>query len=128
MFASCSTENEPESLQIQEQPTEKTRYYVKYEVTFSTQHTNTTKNISFTTEKGTETVSFTEWTKTKSWEGTYGPVDKEFKASISCVVPNYTYDSEIHARIYLSRDKEPFVIKAEGNGKYSLALQTKIDF
>lgn len=125
LFSSCSTdETEPDL----SQSVDKSRYYVKYEVTFSTQHVNTVKNVSFTTEKGTEKISFTEWTNTKSWEGTYGPVDKDFKASIDCAVPNYKYESTIHARIYLSRDKEPFVIKAEGSGKYSLSLETKIDF
>ena len=131
MLASCSPENDPEILDpeySEVQPAEKPRYYVKYEVTFSTQHTNTIKNLIFTTDKGTENKSFTEWTKTKSWEGTYGPVDKDFVATLTCSVPDYDYNSEIHARIYLSREKEPFVIKAEGSGKYSLSLQSKIDF
>ena len=120
ILASCSTDDPGFE--------EKARYYVKYEVTFKTQHTNTIKNISFTTENSTENISFTEWVKTKSWEGTYGPVDKNFKATINCVVPDYNYDCEIHARIYLSREKEPFVIKSEGIGKYSLFLQANIDF
>ncbi|MBQ1973282.1 MAG: hypothetical protein II222_02900 [Paraprevotella sp.] len=105
-----------------------TRYYVKYEVSFNTQHVNTVKSISFATENGTESIKFTDWTKTKNWEGTYGPVGKDFKASIRCDVENYSYSSVIHARIYLSREKEPFVIKAEGEGEYSLSLQTNIDF
>lgn len=125
--SSCTTESEldkePEVI-----PEESARYYVKYEVTFHTQHTNTTKNIEFTSDKGKENISFTEWTKSKSWEGTYGPVDKDFIASIKCSVPNYRYDCEIHARIYISREKEPFVIKAEGSGEYSLNLQATIDF
>ena len=120
-FTSCSSDNESE-------PLEEARYYVKYEVEFKTQHTNTEKNISFTTDKGSEKISFTEWTKTLSWEGTYGPVSKDFIASIDCSVPSYSYSSEIHARIYLCREKEPFVIKAEGKGKYILSLQSKIDF
>ena len=123
VMVSCSSGNE-----TPEMPEDTARYYVKYEVDFYTQHTNTVKNIDFTTEKGKESISFTEWTKSKSWEGTYGPVDKKFVASISCTVPDYQYNSEIHARIYLSREKEPFVIKAEGSGKYSLNLQATIDF
>ena len=121
--SSCTAESE-----LDKEPEESARYYVKYEVTFHTQHTNTIKNIEFITEKGKENISFTEWTYSKSWEGTYGPVDKNFVASIKCSVPDYRYDSEIHARIYLSREKEPFVIKAEGSGEYSLNLQTTIDF
>ena len=121
-LTSCSSSEDSEI------PQEEARYYVKYEVSFKTQHTNTTKDIKFTTEKGIEKISFTEKTKTLSWEGTYGPVNKDFIASISCNVPSYSYSSEIHARIYLSREKEPFVIKAEGTEEYSLGLQTKIDF
>ena len=122
LFASCSASDDSEISQ------EEARYYVKYEVSFTTQHTNTVKNISFTTENGTEKMSFTEKKKLLSWEGTYGPVDKDFIASISCNVPSYSYSCEIHARIYVCREKEPFVIKDEGTGKYSLNLKYQIDF
>lgn len=124
MFVSSCT---AESV-LDKEAEESARYYVKYEVQFTTQHTNTEKIVSFQTETGPMEISFTEWTKTKSWEGTYGPVDKDFVAYIKCSVPDYKYDSEIHARIYISREKEPFVIKDEGYGKYSLNLQTTIDF
>ena len=121
--SSCTAESE-----LDKEPEESARYYVKYEVDFATQHTNTEKIVTFQTETGPMEISFTEWTKKKSWEGTYGPVDKNFVAYIKCSVPDYKYDSEIHGRIYISREKEPFVIKAEGYGKYSLNLQAAIDF
>lgn len=123
LFVACTAEStknlEPEDL---------TRYYVKYEVNFTTRHFSVEKYFTVMTDKGTEDFYFDEDSKTSSWEGTYGPVDKEFVAYIKCSVPDYKYDSEIHARIYISREKEPFVIKAEGTGTYSLNLQTTIDF
>lgn len=122
LFASCSTEDTPDSSD------DLALYYVKYEVTFKTKHVNTEKIIRFKTENGKERISFTEWKSSIYWDGTYGPVDKNFRPFISCVVPDYKYASEIHARIYISREKEPFVIKAEGDGEYSLSLETKIDF
>ena len=52
-LTSCSSSEDSEI------PQEEARYYVKYEVSFKTQHTNTTKDIKFTTEKGIENANST---------------------------------------------------------------------
>lgn len=123
LFVSCTAESE-----LDKEPEESARYYVKYEISATTQHFSVEKHFTVMTDKGAEDFYFDEDTKTSSWEGTYGPVNKDFVASIKCSVPDYRYSSSIHARIYISREKEPFVIKAEGTGQYSLNLQAAIDF
>ena len=109
---------------------ESARYYVKYEVKIQTQHINADRTISYTDEKGKHSFTNSEWMKSMEWDGTYGPVDKNFVASLSCQTA-YDDNTQIYARIYVSREKEPFVVKAEGNnekGRCSLSLYYKIDF
>lgn len=122
VFASCSKEDDVPV----EEPV--VRYYVKYEVTFTTQHLNAPRNITFTNEEGSQTISITDYAKTITWDRVYGPVDKNFVASLDCNVGSYEYTSNIHAKISMSRDKEPFVIKAEGSNTKSISLRYKIDF
>lgn len=129
-FTSCSKDDDQTSSKdpYSEQNNstkEDTRYYVKYEVTYSTYHVNESRVVKFETEKGMETISLNQQSKTVSWEGTYGPVKKHFVASLDCDTPGYDWDSQIHARIYVCREKEPFVIKAEGEKSHSLLLQYK---
>ena len=126
LVQSCSKDDDNNIERPQQE--EPTRYYVKYEVTSTTQHVNVNRVVKFATEKGEESISLEERKNTVSWEGTYGPVQKGFVTSLDCSIPNYTYSSVIHARIYVSREKEPFVIKSEGEGKYFLQLSYKIDF
>ena len=123
MFVSCSKDDD-----VPEVPVEPVRYYVKYEVTFNTQHINAPRHINFTNENGSQTISLTNEAKTVIWDRTYGPVDKNFVASLDCNVENYQYSSNIHAKISISRDQEPFVLKAERSGTRSVTLQYKIDF
>lgn len=123
-LSSCSSDDD---ITPQE---ESVRYYVKYEVSIYTWHTNINRTITFTDEKGTQTLVNKDNVREINWEGTYGPVDKNFVASLHCETAQLD-DTAIHARIYVSREKEPFVIKAEGtNNKNSkeLSLTYKIDF
>ena len=100
-----------------ENPEDAARYYVKYEVNSKFGYGVTaSQTIKFTTENKAST--------SMNWEGTYGPFKKGDFISLS--VSNSIMD--IHGRIYVGRDKEPFVIKAEGSGKKNLNLQTTIDF
>lgn len=124
-FVSCSKDSDKEEPVVIEEPA---RYYVKYEVTFETAHINPTRVLKFATEKGIQTINLEQKTKTVTWEGTYGPIEKGFKTSLDCSTPNYAYSSVIHGRIYVCREKEPFVIKAEDEGDHSLLLNYSIDF
>lgn len=81
-----------------------------------------TTAITFTSENGTETVT----TTALSWDGTYCPLTKG--TTIRMNVASKTSGEYNHARIYVSRDKEPFVIKAEDAGNHDIALSYTIDF
>lgn len=117
MLLSCSKDDEDDA-----------RYYVKYEVTFTTQHINATRNIYVDTDKGPQYISLEGTGKSLTWERVYGPVDKNFLAAMTCALDNYPYPSSIHGLIWVSRDKEPFVIKAEDTQEKSISLKYKIDF
>ena len=124
MFLSCSKDDDDND--NVKQPVEETRYYVKYEVSCSSLH-NAKRTYSFSTEKGDQTVTSENHGSTK-WEGTYGPVSKMFFAKFSCTIDEKEQDCTCHARIYVSREKEPFVIKAEGTGRKSLNISYQINF
>ena len=123
MFASCSKDDDPAA------------YYVKYEVTFKTQKTGIRVEAYFNTEKSVETMISQTQSNNFFWEGTYGPVEKGFLTNLACSTIEEdmygrmkVYEGEIQARIYVSRDKEPFVIKADQIGVGSVSLNYKIDF
>lgn len=105
-------------------PEEQARYYVRYEVQFTTQHNNANRVIKYTNEKGEQTIKLEN---DFTWEGTYGPVDKGFVAKLSGRCPNYSYSASIHGRIYVCREREPFVIKAEDTSR-EINLRYAIDF
>lgn len=123
-LVSCSKDEEVPEVPVEEP----VRYYVKYEVTFNTQHINAPRHINFTNENGNQTIRLTNESKTVIWDRTYGPVDKNFVASLDCNVGTYQHSSNIYAKISMSREKEPFVLKAEGSGTKTVSLWYKIDF
>lgn len=136
LFNSCSKDDDNDVVEVikyveKDQQTnnqvEDTRYYVKYEVTCTTSKLAVERAYTFTTEKGEQIVKSTNSVQTTTWEGTYGPVKKGFTTSLKCQVQT-EYGSSCHARIYVCREKEPFVIKAEGTGVTSLSLSYQIDF
>lgn len=112
-----------------EEEKEDVRYYVKYELTSTTGHAAVNRNLKFTTENGTQTLIITPGTTEKNvtWEGTYGPVKKGFLAFFLCNIVE-SERSSTHARIYVCREKEPFVVKADGSGNSSISLGYTIDF
>lgn len=122
LLCACSSDDN-DAPQKEEEKEEDVRYYVKYEVTAKTQHINPIKTIKFTTEEGSKTIELTG-SLTSEWEATYGPVSKDFVAQLECSVNNYNYSQTFHARIYICRDKEPFVIKAEDEDK-TISLKSR---
>lgn len=124
IFTSCSDDD---SNTIPEQ--EPVRYYVKYEMTSKTYHDNQPRIITVNTEKGIQTITLKDTWKNTSWEETYGPVNKSFIPSLEVNIKKDDYSSTIQGKIYVSREKEPFVLKAQGSsGTYSLSLTCSIDF
>lgn len=121
----CSSDEDPM------QQSEESRYYVKYEVYMplgSGFESSTTREISFVTEKGKETIT----TSNESWEGTYGPLKKntELYLSVEAKSGGIRTNVEYYVRLSVSRDKEPFVLKGEQRGKAISSLYTSytIDF
>ena len=95
-----------------------TDYYIKY-VVKSIQPYNI-NSVTVATDNGVKTLRFKN---TLSWEQTYGPVAKGFKASIK--VDALTSTVEIHC----CRGKEPFALKAIKNGQASSpSLEYTIDY
>jgi uncharacterized protein YxeA len=132
MFTACSKdESEPktteqkETSETSEKQEEAPRYYVKYEVYSSTgSKISCTQTITFTTDKGNQSVTQNGPAKAFSWEATYGPFKKGDKVILN--VSNSTMD--VQARIYASREQEPFVIKAESKYHGGASLSYTIDF
>ena len=98
---------------------EKVDYYIKY-IVKSVDSTIRIRSVSVATDNGIQTLEFKN---NYSWEQTYGPVAKGFKASIQ--VQGVTKTLEIHC----CRGKEPFALKAIKNGQTSSpSLEYTIDF
>ena len=124
-LASCGDSgDEPNYIE----PVETPNYYVKYEFTSQNSHLYS-RNITITTENGTQKIRIPETTKA-DWEGVYGPVKKGFLTSLDVSFDDY---GTIWARISVCKGKEPFAVKAEGRGtatnnKTSVSLSYVIDF
>ena len=118
-FISCSSDDD-DSPSI---PEGKTDYYVKYEVSAQNAgYATITWNLEYSTDKGVGTSTIKDGGK---WEATYGPFPKS--AEVFLRLSNGSSSYPVNARILVSKDKEPFVIKAEHSGGDHL-LEYKIDF
>ena len=113
-FAFCSCGDDDENL-----------YYVKYTFSANTIHLNVEKTIKCSTPEGEKTIDCRD----KVWEETYGPVSKSFKPRMECVMDKSEvgYGRPMYAKIYVSRNNEPFVLKAEGTDVSEIKLSCKID-
>ncbi len=131
---SSSTENNDDNLggkdddKIDNEKEEDVRYYVKYKLDMPSLHINVRKTIRFVTENGVQSFD----TMDMQWEGTYGPLKKGTKLFLECASHSqseYNYSqTNYHGCIYVCREKEPFVIKAEDSGKHDISLLYFIDF
>ncbi len=113
-FSSCTNE-EPSPSNTQQGTETDANYYVKYTaLAYGGVGYENARIESVTVE--TETGSKTIEPNVKSWEETYGPVSKGFKAKIQATGASKT------VRIYVCRGEEPFVIKAEGSSSTSYTI------
>lgn len=113
-FSSC-TNDEPSPSNTQQGTETDANYYVKYTaLAYGGVGYENARIESVTVE--TETGSKTIEPNVKSWEETYGPVSKGFKAKIQATGASKT------VRIYVCRGEEPFVIKAEGSSSTSYTI------
>ncbi|MGI6242042.1 MAG: hypothetical protein ACOYJK_00660 [Prevotella sp.] len=106
MVACTSDNDECKSGEVKE---ETHAYYIKYEVFAPILVYGRGDNtISYTNEAGVQKVT-TENTK---WEITCGPVKKGFTAQLSSRTSVTSNSSKIQIKIFVARDNEPFVLKA----------------
>lgn len=113
-FSSCTNE-EPSPSNTQQGTETDANYYVKYTaLAYGGVGYENARIESVTVE--TETGSKTIEPNVKSWEETYGPVSKGFKAKIQATGASKT------VRIYVCRGEEPFVIKGEGSSSASYTI------
>lgn len=107
----------------QEEPKNIDSYYVKYEAMDGGQVSyanKTTRRITFKDVKSDSGV-----TVYGNWEGTYGPFKKGDKVYLYIsTTGRYT----TNARLSVSKNTEPFTIKAEERESNSIKLEYIIDF
>ena len=130
LFVGCSKDDDPTRDVTPPIEQEDIRYYVKYEVYMPLGYSGqeTSRRITFVSEKGVESYTSSD----ESWERTYGPLKEGTLLSLNVQAitgGRRTYEDS-YARIYVSRDKEPFVIKAEQTKRSagSLSISYRIDF
>lgn len=117
-FSSCTNEEpSPSNTQPETETGTETdaNYYVKYTALAygGVGYENARiKSVTVETETGSKTIE----PNVKSWEETYGPVSKGFKAKIQATGASKT------VRIYVCRGEEPFVIKGEGSSSASYTI------
>ena len=115
-FSSCTNdEPSPSNTQPETETGTDANYYVKYTALAygGLGYENARiESVTVETETGTKTIE----TNVKSWEETYGPVSKGFKARVQATGTSKT------VRIYVCRGEEPFVIKAEGSSSASYTI------
>lgn len=89
-------------------------YYVKYEVYMrDTSSVPVTREIKFTSEKREQAIT----TYNDSWTGIYGPFKKGAKLSLTAKGSLVTNKVESYIIISVSRNNEPFSVKAEKREK-----------
>ena len=126
MLCGCSDDDDECKIPQEKPQVEEVRYYVKYELAVKADAKNKYTTFNFATDKGIQ-KKYLEGSKT--WEATYGPVNKGFQTSFDCTMNNGDARwTNVHGRIYVSRGKEPFVLKAEGDDGASFSLRYTIDF
>ncbi len=115
LFISCSSDDE----ELQDNNV----YYVKYELSMPSLHLGMQKSISVSTESGDKTFTTTSTT----WENTYGSVSKNFTARLNCrFLDSHEYGytkTHIRARILVSKNNEPFTVKADTTLKKDVSIK-----
>lgn len=118
---SCSKDdNDPEPTIIED-----VRYYVKYEVDLTGSTNNHTYKIEYLTQDGAKLISEKKYGRSFYWDGTYGPFKKNDKVSLSVSTGGTL---KVNARISVSREKEPFAIRAETISGDGASLNYIINF
>lgn len=117
MLWGCGTNNndEPTSSSFEE-------YYVKYEADVKSVYIG--NNIKYTVYTDTGVQTFTSG---KTFSQTFGPVKKDFEASITADANSWEI-ADCNVRIYVCRGNEPFALKANKSGGKAVTVSYIIDY
>ncbi|WP_155952907.1 hypothetical protein [Prevotella sp. HUN102] len=115
----CSSDDDGVSEKEKPQPeveVSKDEYYIRYEVTCTSDNPKSVKEINVTTGRGNKITEMPEGT-TSRWQAIFGPVKKGYNAILSCHSEDPNDNSRFHARIEVSKNNGPFVFKREDQNK-----------
>lgn len=113
-FESCGEEDKIVRFPDREEEREEVvEYYIKY-VANSVNRYYSITGVTVATDRGTQSFNYSTNAQ-KTWEQTYGPVKKGFRASITVEGAKIN-----NVEIYCCRGSEPFALKASKNGSGSL--------
>lgn len=106
-------------------------YYVRYEVSMPLENIPSyphPKEVTYIDEEGEQSFKTME----SSWSATYGPFRKHTKLYLNVIAGDGVIKvNDWYARLYVSRNNHPFIIKAEDRAEdsaSSLSLSYTIDF
>jgi hypothetical protein len=98
-------------------------YYVKYAGAVDTRYIQVPLDIVITDENNhTEHIDATD-----SWSRIIGPVNKKFNASISVATEGSPNNMTLLAKIYVSKNDDPFVLK-ESDESTDTSIPLQIDY
>lgn len=102
-------------------------YYVRYEVKTSSRYVFSEIQVEITTENGVE-----KRIVPPNWNGTFGPIKSSSEVILNVIYPgeSYVYNlTSFTGRISISKNNEPFVLKAEEiANQRPLSMSYIIDF
>ena len=100
-------------------------YYVRYEMSTSSQYVKNSRKISVNTDSGVKEYN----TDLNGFTETFGPFKKCFNANITVVYVSDYPGATTTLKIYVSRGQEPFALKAETvGGQKTVSASYIIDF
>ncbi|MBP5364953.1 MAG: hypothetical protein J6Y82_03410 [Bacteroidales bacterium] len=115
-IASCSNDDDED-----DKPTKVDNYYVKYEVQTEKRVYICDKNITYKdVDEGKKIAT------RQDWSGTYGPFKKGDNVYLRVSINNTL--NMMSGRISVSKNHEPFVVRAETIKSNSISLEYTIDF
>ena len=129
LLAGCSKEDDNPADDYDDK-TEEAVYYVRYEVSMDYhlyQSTTRLKEITFMSDNGLQSFKTSE----SYWEATYGPFAKGDSLCLQVKGDNgFVIAGTCYARLFVCRNSEPFVVKAEqvSSSDAYLSLSYTIDF
>lgn len=118
ILCNCQDKNETEPII----PTPNDDYYVKYEADITSVYIGNSIKYTVTTENGKQT-----FVSGKTFTQTFGPVKEGFVASITADASGWE-QAYCYVKIYVSRNNEPFALKANNSSSKMSSASYTIDY